>query len=132
MVRSESVSIERSTTVARWPLVAIALVCGGMAAAYGFVGVMPDPLLMWGLFLVPLLVVAQWIQQDARLRHAGLLFDWGFIGYVTWPIFLPWYAFRTRGRAGWRLMAGLFLTVLAAQLGFTLGRLVGDAWFSGA
>jgi hypothetical protein len=32
------------------------------------------------------------------------------------PVLIPWYAFKTRGRSGWRLAAGLFGLIAAPYL----------------
>ena len=128
MTRAERSATASASGVATWPLVAVGVLCGLMSAAYGYIGVIPPSFMFVALSLVPLLVVAQWIQQDARLHRVNLMFDWGFIGYMTWPLFLPWYALRTRGRGGWRLMLGLFATVVAPYLGYSLGWNVGGLW----
>jgi hypothetical protein len=35
--------------------------------------------------------------------------DWGFFVWLLWPIVIPWYAFKSRGRAGWRLLVAMIL-----------------------
>jgi hypothetical protein len=61
-----------------------------------------------------------WLQQDARRTGVGSVQDWGYFLLLAWPVVVPWYAFKTRGRAGWRLTLELFGLILAAYLTGTL------------
>ena len=42
--------------------------------------------------------------------------DWGLFLLLAWPVVIPWYAFKTRGRRGWRLTAGLFGLIGATDI----------------
>ena len=84
------------------------LFCSLAAAAYAATESEPTPIV--GLFLSggPLLTVILWLQDDARRTNVGAVQDWGYFLFLAWPLVIPWYAFKTRGRSGWRLAAGLF------------------------
>ena len=103
---------------------AISVLCGLMGMAYGFTNAEPNPGLGFLLSLLPLVAAALWFQANARLRGMTLVHDWGLLGYIIWPVYLPWYAYRTRGRRGWRLALQVFAGVLAPQLGAVLGALI--------
>jgi hypothetical protein len=68
--------------------------------------------------------VAAWLAADARRTRTVLAHDTGFFFYLTWPLSIPWYAVRTRGRRGWRLAALLYILALAGWLGYIVGDLV--------
>jgi hypothetical protein len=46
----------------------------------------------------------------------GAVQDWGYFLLLAWPVVIPWYAFKTRGRSGWRLTAGLLGSILPAYI----------------
>ena len=107
------------------PLELVAVLCAAMGAAYGYFGAPPEDRISIGLTLLPVIAATVWVQRDARVRGVDLGFDWGFYGFFAWPLFLPWYSFRTRGRRGWRLTAGLFLCVISSWVGFIIGGVTG-------
>lgn len=107
------------------PLQLVAALCAVMGAAYGYVGAPPEAGVGIGLTLLPVMVATLWIERDARIRGVGLVFDWGFYGYFAWPLFFPWYSFRTRGRRGWRLTAGLLLCAASSWVGIIVGVVAG-------
>ena len=84
------------------------------AAVYAATEVEPSPIV--GLFLSvgPLLAVILWLQKDAARTGVGAVHDWGYFLFLGWPIIIPWYAFKTRGRAGWKLVAQLIGLIMSA------------------
>jgi hypothetical protein len=74
-------------------------------------------LLAWG----PAIGVTWWLSVDSKQHRIINVHDVGLFFYITWPVTLPWYAWRSRGRAGWRLAALLYTLALSSQLGFILG-----------
>ena len=84
------------------------------AALYDATELEPSPIV--GLFLSvgPLLAVILWLQKDAARTGVGAVHDWGYFLFLGWPIIIPWYAFKTRGRAGWRLLAQLIGLIMSA------------------
>jgi hypothetical protein len=93
-----------------------ALFCSLAAAAYAATQSEPSPVVALFLSGGPLLAVVLWLQKDARRTGVGAVQDWGYFLLLAWPVVIPWYAFRTRGRSGWRLAAGLFGLVGASYI----------------
>jgi hypothetical protein len=96
-----------------WP--GLWLYCGSFAAftiAYQVIGVEPsrpaDLLLAYG----PATGLAVWVDADARRRRRSLCWELGAFVLFAWPIAVPAYCLWSRGRAGWRTMAGLVAAVL--------------------
>jgi hypothetical protein len=100
-------------------------VCAALAAAYGFLGVDPSPGMLVMLQGGPAIGVAAWLTADARRTRALVAQDIGLFFYMTWPLTVWWYAFRTRGRAGWALAGRLYALGLAGVLGLPFGALLG-------
>jgi hypothetical protein len=82
------------------------------------VQVKPSPIVRTFFSAGPLLAVLVWIQQDAARTGVGSVHDLGLFLWFAWPVIIPWYAWKTRGRAGWRLL-------------FMLFGLIGSAYISG-
>lgn len=62
-----------------------------------------------------MLAVILWLQKDATRTGVGAVHDWGYFLLLGWPIVIPWYAFKTRGRAGWALTLRQIGLILSAQ-----------------
>jgi hypothetical protein len=58
-------------------------------------------LIFFGLFLT------WWVMFDARERRTGVPYDFRYFVLCTWPISVPYYIIRTRGRSGGVVVAGL-------------------------
>ena len=97
-----------------------ALVCSLAAALYAGVQTEPSPVAALLLTGGPLVSVILWLQKDARRTGVGAVHDWGYFLWLAWPVVIPWYAFRTRGRSGWKLTAGLFGLVLSSYVTWTV------------
>ena len=93
-----------------------ALFCSLMAAAYAALQIQPSPFMELLLTSGPAVVVILWLQKDARRTGVGAVQDLGYFLWLAWPFVIPWYAFRTRGRSGWKLAAGLFGLVMASYV----------------
>jgi hypothetical protein len=93
-----------------------ALFASLVAAVYAAVQTEASPVV--GLFLAggPCLAVILWLHQDARRTGVGTVKDWGLFLYFAWPLIIPWYAFKTRGRSGWQLTLLLFCLIFAPQM----------------
>ena len=87
-----------------------------IAAAYAASQIEPAPVVALFLSFGPLVAVIVWLQKDARRTGVGAVQDWGYFLLLAWPVVIPWYAFKTRGRSGWRLAAGLVGLILAAYI----------------
>lgn len=64
---------------------------------------------------------AQLVAQDAQRTGVGAVQDWGYVLLLAWPVVISWYAFKTRGRKGWRLTAGLLGLIWSANIGWMFG-----------
>ena len=107
-----------------------ALVCSLAAALYAGVQIEPSPMAALLLSGGPLVAVILWLQKDARRTGVGAVHDWGYFLWLAWPLVIPWYAFRTRGRSGWKLTAGLFGPVLSSDATWTI--VAYATWYLGA
>jgi hypothetical protein len=97
-----------------------AVFCSFAAAIYAAVQTEPSPVVSLFLSGGPLLAVILWLQKDARRTGVGAVQDWGYFLLLAWPVVIPWYAFRTRGRSGWRLTAGLFGLIGASYVSWMI------------
>ena len=84
------------------------------AALYAVAQIEPHPIAWLFLSFGPLFAVILWLQKDARRTGVGTVHDWGYFLLLAWPIIIPWYAFKTRGRGGWGLMLRLIGLIMAA------------------
>ena len=93
-----------------------ALFCTVMTAAYAALQMQPSALMSVLLTSSPTIVVILWLQKDARRTGVGAVQDLGYFLWLAWPFVIPWYAFTTRGRSGWKLTAGLFGLIMASYV----------------
>ena len=103
------------------------LACSVTAAIYVVAQVEPAPVMQTAMAYAPTLAVILWLQKDAAQTGAAVRLDWGLFLCWLWLGLIPWYARKTRGRAGWRLAAGLFGLIAAPYISAiprTVARLV--------
>jgi hypothetical protein len=100
--------------------IATAALCAVSTAAYMVAGIEPYPAMDWFLGAAPLIAVILWLCKDARERGIGAVHDLGFFMMLFWPFVIPWYAFASRGRGGWKLLAGLIALIGVTPLTITL------------
>jgi len=93
-----------------------ALFCSLMMAVHAALQIPPSPVMGLLLTGAPAVVVILWLQRDARRTGVGAVQDLGYFLWLAWPVVIPWYAFRTRGRSGWKLAAGLFGLIIASYV----------------
>lgn len=102
----------------------VSAVCALFAIGYGAANLKPPPgmglLIGWG----PALAVAWWLAEDSRAMRIMAAHDAGLFFYLTWPLSLPWYAVRSRGRAGLALAIQLYSLALVGPLGILWGHLL--------
>ena len=97
-----------------------ALFCALAAALYAVVQVEPSPVVALFFSAGPLIAVILWLQRDAHHTGVGEVFDLGFFLWFAWPVVIPWYAWKTRGRSGVQLTLGLFVLIGSAYLAWLL------------
>lgn len=95
----------------------MALFCALAGALYAIANVEPSPAVSLFFSAGPLIAVILWLQRDASRTGVGAVHDFGFLLWFTWPVVIPWYAWKTHGWAGWRLTLGLFALIGSAYLG---------------
>ena len=102
-------------------LYAVGTIFGLFGLAYGALAVPPSGPMRLCLGFGPALAVAAWLAADARRTHVAAVYDAGWLFAMSWPVVIPWYALRTRGRAGWWLAFQLYTIALAAPIGVFWG-----------
>lgn len=109
------------------PLFRLSIFCGTcalFATGYGCLLLEPSPPMLFLLAWGPVVGVTMWLTADSKRTRVVRAQDSGLLFYLTWPLTLPWYILRTRGRAGWRLAAKLYGLAVSGMLGFVLGAVV--------
>ena len=92
------------------------VVCSVAAAIYTLADLEPSPVIALAFMFAPLITVILWLQKDAQRTGIGGLLDWGLFIWFFWPVVVPWYVFKSRGRTGWRLLLGLFTMICSVYL----------------
>jgi hypothetical protein len=105
-----------SDDITLWTAKAMALACSLAAATYAAAQLEPVGVVALFLSFGPLAVVILWLQKDARRTGVPAVLDWGMFLWFAWPVVIPWYAWKTRGRAGWRLALGLVVLIVSAAV----------------
>jgi hypothetical protein len=91
--------------------IATAVFCSMISALYTLAEIEPSPTVVLFWTFGPVLAVILWLQKDAQRTGVGAVQDWGFFAWLAWPVVIPWYAFKSRGRTGWRLLLGLIALI---------------------
>jgi hypothetical protein len=95
--------------------------CALFGMGYGLLELEPTPPMPLLLLYGPGIAVITWLVADSKRTGVAGVYDAGLLFYVTWPLSVPWYVVRTRGRAGWGLAAQLYASALSGQLGYLAG-----------
>ena len=102
-----------------------AMACSIAAAIYTVTDLEPAQIMATILMFAPLMAVIIWLQKDSQRSGVGNVQDWGMFAWFAWPVVIPWYAFKSRGPGGWRLLVGLVALICSATVtGFAV------AWFA--
>ena len=96
--------------------IATAVFCSMISAVYTLAEIEPSPTVVLFWTFGPVLAVILWLQKDAQRTGVGAVQDWGFFAWLAWPVVIPWYAFKSRGRTGWRLLLGLIALILSPYI----------------
>ena len=96
--------------------IATAVFCSMISALYTLAEIEPSPTVVLFWTFGPVLAVILWLQKDAQRTGVGAVQDWGFLAWLAWPVVIPWYAFKSRGRTGWRLLLGLIALILSPYI----------------
>jgi hypothetical protein len=87
-----------------------------IAAVYTLAEIEPSPTVVTFWTLAPVLAVILWLQKDGQRTGVGAVQDWGLFAWLAWPVVIPWYAFKSRGRTGWRLLLGLIALIFSPYI----------------
>ena len=93
-----------------------ATICSIAAAIYTLADLEPAPIMSTLMGLAPLIAVILWLQKDSQQSGVGAVQDWGMFVWFAWPVVIPWYAFKSRGPAGWRLLVGLVALICSVYV----------------
>lgn len=69
----------------------------------------PGAFVLIGYFLM-FWLVGDWFMKDSKKNNVSWVFDMGFFLYLSWPLLIPFYLYKTRG----------FKSAAAVTLGFVL------------
>jgi hypothetical protein len=97
-----------------------ALFCALAGCLYAVAQVDPSPSVALFVTAAPVLAVILWLQRDAVRTGVGSVHDLGLFLWIAWPVVIPWYAWKTRGRAGLHLTVVLFALILSAHISWLL------------
>jgi hypothetical protein len=99
----------------RWLVVLTALfaVDAGVLTFYGE-DLSPTTEALWALAFA--LFLAWWVYSDRRARGFSAPFEFDAFVVFAWPVVVPYYLFRTRGRVGLALGASVWLLYLIPTL----------------
>ena len=62
------------------------------------------------------LLLAFWVRLDRGVRSFSLPFEFDALVFFVWPVAIPYYLYRTRGRRGFLYAAAIFGLYLAPDL----------------
>lgn len=96
--------------------IAAAVFSSMTAAVYTLAEIEPSAPVVTFWTLAPLIAVILWLQKDGQRTGVGAVQDWGMFAWFAWPVVIPWYAFKSRGRTGWRLLLGLIALICSAYV----------------
>jgi len=96
-----------------------------MIEAHALVPV-PAPEEMQGLWMILFgLILTWWLYADRQVRRFSAPYEFETFAFFAWPVVVPYYLYRTRGRRGLALIfgvGGLFIApyLVAAIIRVTL------------
>ena len=87
-------------------------------ASHGYPARPEATALLWSLEFPTL--VAAWVRTDRRRRILGLPFEFEAFVFFGWPVALPYYLYRTRGKTGLITAAAVYGLYLAPRAIFVV------------
>lgn len=106
----------RSTDMTLRTAILSAVFSSAATALYVLAGTEPAPVVALFIAWSPTFCVILWLQKDAARTNVGSVLDLGYFLCLAWPVVLPWYVLKTRGRSGWRLFLGLLAVMFAPHV----------------
>lgn len=91
-------------------------------AAYG--NAVPDHTeALWNFSFALLLAV--WVRSDRGSRQYAVPFEYDAFVFFAWPLMVPYYLYRTRGKKGWWYGAGIWMLAFIPHISASMVRAVG-------
>jgi len=69
------------------------------------------------------LALVWWVLVDRKVRGFAVPFEFDAFMFFGWPVLLPYYLYRTRGRKGWLLVAGVYALWLIPTVAGVVARI---------
>ena len=70
--------------------------------------------LLWGFEFQTLLSI--WVRMDRRHRNLSLPFEFDAFVFFGWPVVVPYYLYRTRGKRGLAVTAAVYTLYVAPEV----------------
>ena len=80
-------------------------------ASHGYSGSPESTSSLWGFEFQTLLSI--WVRLDRRHRDLGLPFEFDAFVFFGWPVVVPYYLYRTRGKRGLVVIAAVYTLYVA-------------------
>ena len=104
------------------------LVFAVIVLSYGIalgMGVASESLVMAGCVWLGLpILLSWWVQSDMRETSFRAPYEFGFLVFLFWPVVIPFYMWKSRGKEGVPLMLLLLLAMFAPVIGYGIGLLL--------
>lgn len=78
--------------------------------------------LLWTIEFQTLLAI--WVRMDRRRRNVSLPFEFDAFVFFGWPLALPYYLYRTRGRRGLAVTLAVYMLEVAPAVVSAIVRVV--------
>lgn len=92
-------------------LSAIYIIGLAMLATHGYPARPEASALLWSLVFPTILAI--WARMDRRHQNLKLPFEFDAFVFFAWPLALPYYLYRTRGKKGLLMAAAIYGSYLA-------------------
>ena len=104
------------------PLVVLTAIysIGSSFVAFHGVSVTRETGIFWSLTFQ--LMLALWTHVDRQTRGSRVPYEFDAFVFFAWPFTVPYYLYKTRGRRGLLLAAGIFALYLAPSIAFAISK----------
>ena len=108
----------------------IAVWCVGFGASvsYQVAGAPLDGLVALSVRLWIGLAVVLWVAHDMRVRNCDPWFEYTAFVFIAWPVMLPHYLIRSRGRQGVKLALVFYVPIVALAVLYGVVQLIIAGW----
>jgi hypothetical protein len=74
--------------------------------------------LLWSLAFPMLLAI--WVRMDRRSRNLNVPFEFDAFVFFAWPVALPYYLYRIRGKRGLLIVAAVYALYISPMVLFAI------------